>query len=107
MGFFDVFKRSRKEINRSNQEQGKAGEEFDPTTYDWSNIFSQPDLSNYALLSDIPTNNPIDTSSFVTQDQLANLLASLNASSNQPNNNNFSSNTTDIIPLGSYSLLNR
>ena len=27
MGFFDVFKRSRKEINRSNQEQGKAGEE--------------------------------------------------------------------------------
>jgi hypothetical protein len=27
MGFFDVFKRSRKEINRSNQEQGKDGEE--------------------------------------------------------------------------------
>jgi len=80
---------------------------FDPTTYDWSTIFSQPDLSNYALLSDIPTNNAMDTSSFVTQDQLTNLLASLNASSNQFNNNNFSSNTKDIVPLGSYSLLNR
>jgi hypothetical protein len=81
--------------------------QFDPTNYDWSNIFSQPDLSNYALLSDIPTNNPMDTSSFVTQDQLANLLASVNTSSNQFNNNNFPLDTTDIIPLGSYSLLNR
>ena len=81
--------------------------QFDPSTYDWSNIFSQPDLSNYALLSDIPTNNPMDTSSFVTQDQLANLLASVNTSSNQFNNNNFPLDTTDIIPLGSYSLLNR
>lgn len=81
--------------------------QFNPTTYDWSNIFSQPDLSNYALFSDIPTNNPMDTSSFVTQDQLANLLASVNTSSNQFNNNNFPLDTTDIIPLGSYSLLNR
>ena len=89
---------------------------FDPNTYDWTNIYSQlaaqqdafkPDLSNYALLSDIPTNNPMDTSSFVTQDQLANLLASTNTSSNQFNNNNFPLDTTDIIPLGSYSLLNR
>ena len=90
--------------------------QFDPNTYDWTNIYSQlaaqqdafkPDLSNYALLSDIPTNNPMDTSSFVTQDQLANLLASTNTSSNQFNNNNFPLDTTDIIPLGSYSLLNR
>ena len=81
--------------------------QFDPSTYDWSNIFSQPDLSNYALLSDIPTNNPMDTSSFVTQDQLANLLASTNTSSNQFNNNNFPLDTTNILPLGSYSLLNR
>ena len=81
--------------------------QFDPTNYDWSNIFSQPDLSNYALLSDIPTNNPMDTSSFVTQDQLANLLASVNTSSNQFNNNNFPLDTTNILPLGSYSLLNR
>ena len=90
--------------------------QFDPNTYDWTNIYSQlaaqqdafkPDLSNYALLSDIPTNNPMDTSSFVTQDQLANLLASTNTSSNQFNNNNFPLDTTNILPLGSYSLLNR
>lgn len=81
--------------------------QFDPSTYDWSNIFSQPDLSNYALLSDIPSNDPMDTSSFVTQNQLNQLLASMNNSSGQFNNNNFPLDVADIVPLGSYSLLNR
>ena len=81
--------------------------QFDPSTYDWSNVFSQPDLSNYALLSDIPSNDPMDTSSFVTQNQLNQLLASMNNSSGQFNNNNFPLDAADIVPLGSYSLLNR
>ena len=36
MGIFDIFKRSRREINRSNQEQGKAGEEQVKAKYEFN-----------------------------------------------------------------------
>lgn len=36
MGFFDVFKKSRKQVNRENQEQGKAGERKIREEYEFS-----------------------------------------------------------------------
>ena len=36
MGFFDIFKRNRKEVNRANQEQGKAGEEQVKAKYEFN-----------------------------------------------------------------------
>ena len=36
MGFFDVFKKSRKQVNRENQEQGKAGERKIREKYEFS-----------------------------------------------------------------------
>lgn len=36
MGFFDVFKKSRKQVNRENQEQGKAGERKIKSEYEFS-----------------------------------------------------------------------
>ncbi len=36
MGFFDVFKKSRKQVNRDNQEQGRAGEKKIKDEYEFS-----------------------------------------------------------------------
>ena len=36
MGFFDVFKKSRKQVNKENQEQGRAGEKKIKEEYEFS-----------------------------------------------------------------------